>query len=92
MRHVYLPIEHSDDDLALAGQVAECLESRSLYVTWSPDGYRPPDLETLWGPAEDSGAAAPRPDAVPAYGIWAEAVGIVVAFIAALCRPRPRPA
>lgn len=86
MRHVYLPIEHSDDDLALAGQVAECLESRSLYVTWSVDeGYQQPDIETLWRPVEPVASAAPQP---PSYGVWAGAIGTVVALIAALVKPR----
>jgi len=88
MRHVYLPIEHSDDDLALAGQVAECLESRSLYVTWSEDGYQQPDVETLWRPVEAPAAASALEPARPAHGIWTEALGTVVAFIAALCKPR----
>lgn len=86
MRHVYLPIEHSDDDLALAGHVAECLESRSLYVTWSEVGYQQPDVETLWLGADEE-APAPAP-AVPPHSVWIEAVGTVVAFIAGLCKPR----
>ena len=91
MRHVYLPIEHSDDDLALAGQVAECLESRSLYVTWSGLGYQQPDVQTLWrdvpGEAEAPTGAGAHP-ARPEHGIWTEALGTVVAFIAGLCKPR----
>lgn len=87
MRHVYLPIEHSDDDLAFAGQVAECLESRALYVTWSGVDYQQPDVQTLWRDvdAEAPAAAAPAP---PVYGVWTEALATVVAFVAALCKPR----
>lgn len=84
MRHVYLPIEHSDLDLALAAEVAEHLESCSLYVTWGPDGYRQPDVATLWDPVDDEAPATPDR---PQHGIWTEALGTVVAFIAALCRP-----
>ena len=88
MRHVFLPIEHSDDDLALAAQVAECLESRTLYVTWSGVGYRWPDVETVWRAVEEEAPVPPAPPP-PQHGVWVEAVGTVVAFIAALCRPRP---
>jgi len=91
MRHVYLPIEHSDDDLALAGQVAECLESRSLYVTWSGLGYQQPDVQTLWRDVTDEAEAPMGRDSRPdrsQHGIWTEALGTVVAFIAALCKPR----
>ena len=90
MRHVYLPVEHSDDDLTLAGQVAECLESRSLYVTWSGLGYQHPDVETLWRPVEEE--APPRaPEAAaasPLHGLLTEAIGTMVAFVAALTKPR----
>jgi len=85
MRHVFLPIEHSDDDLTLAGQVAECLESRSLYVTWTGLDYRRPDVETVWREVE---AEAPAAGPAPPPSVWVEAVATVVAFIAALCKPR----
>lgn len=90
MRHVYLPIEHSDGDLALAAQVAECLQSRSLYVTWGADGYEQPDVVTLWRPVDEA-AESPVPDR-PQYAVWTEALGTVAAFIAAACRPWGRAA
>jgi len=45
MPTVYLPMEHSEAELALAGRVAEALECSALYVTWSPRGYEECDRE-----------------------------------------------
>ena len=37
MAHLYLPLEHTDADLVLAGQIAEAIDSAELYVTWTPE-------------------------------------------------------
>lgn len=89
MRHVHLPVEHSDEDLLLAGHVAERLESRSLYVTWSPGGYRQPAVETLWRATETVAPPVPAAPAVApsATGLLGP-VGTVVAFLAAAFKPR----
>ena len=36
MAHLYLPVEHTDADLVLAGQIAESIDSAELYVAWTP--------------------------------------------------------
>jgi hypothetical protein len=38
MAHLHLPAQHTDDDLALAGALAQVLRSEELYVAWSFDG------------------------------------------------------
>jgi hypothetical protein len=38
MPHLHLPVQHTDDDLALAGALASVLRSSELYVAWSTDG------------------------------------------------------
>jgi hypothetical protein len=35
MPHLHLPIDHTDDDLVLAANVAEVVGSADLYVAWS---------------------------------------------------------
>jgi hypothetical protein len=35
MAHLHLPAQHSDDDLAIAGALAQVLRSAELYVAWS---------------------------------------------------------
>ena len=35
MAHLHLPAQHSDDDLAIAGALAQILRSEELYVAWS---------------------------------------------------------
>jgi hypothetical protein len=48
MPHVYLPADHTDADLVLAGQVAELMESVELYVAWTPTaGPAAPDVPAL---------------------------------------------
>src|SRR5262245_17307472 len=37
MAHVILPVEHSEADLVLAGQIAELIDSAELYVAWTPE-------------------------------------------------------
>jgi hypothetical protein len=36
MAQLYLPAEHTEADLVLAGQIAETVASAELYVTWTP--------------------------------------------------------
>jgi hypothetical protein len=38
MAHLHLPVQHTDDDLAIAGALAQVLRSEELYVAWSSDG------------------------------------------------------
>jgi hypothetical protein len=35
--HLYLPMEHTDADLVLAGRIAESIDSAELYVVWTPE-------------------------------------------------------
>ena len=37
MAYVILPVEHSEADLVLAGQIAELIDSAELYVAWTPE-------------------------------------------------------
>jgi hypothetical protein len=37
MAQLYLPVEHTEADLVLAGQIAEAVDSAELYVTWTPE-------------------------------------------------------
>jgi len=38
MTALHLPVAHTDDDLALAGALAQLLGSEELFVAWSTDG------------------------------------------------------
>jgi hypothetical protein len=38
MPHLHLPIDHTEDDLVLAANVADVVGSADLYVTWSHEG------------------------------------------------------
>jgi hypothetical protein len=82
MRHVFLPVEHTSSDIALAGQVAELLESGSLYVTWSPRGYESPQVQAAVRVVE------PGTDLVLARaqgpGFLAEVIGCMAALVAGL--------
>jgi hypothetical protein len=40
MAHVYLPVAHTEADLALAGQIAELIDSAELYVAWTAQSGR----------------------------------------------------
>jgi hypothetical protein len=40
MAQLYLPVEHTEADLVLAGQIAETIDSAELYVTWTPEQGR----------------------------------------------------
>lgn len=46
MPYVILPAEHTDDDLILASQIADAVESGELFVTWTPQaGLAIPEIE-----------------------------------------------
>ncbi len=85
MRSVYLPVEHSESDLVLAGQLADMLESTALYVTWGPQGYEQPQVETVVRVVDP----APAPPEHPEHSLLVEVVGIMAAFVAAIFAPRP---
>jgi hypothetical protein len=36
MAQLYLPAEHTEADLVLAGQIAESIDSGELWVAWTP--------------------------------------------------------
>jgi hypothetical protein len=38
MAHLHLPVQHTDDDLAIAGALAQVLRSEELYVAWTSEG------------------------------------------------------
>jgi hypothetical protein len=45
MAQLYLPVEHTEADLVLAGQIAESIDSAELYVTWTPEhGQSAPEV------------------------------------------------
>jgi hypothetical protein len=45
MAQLYLPVEHTEADLVLAGQIAESIDSAELYVTWTPEhGQSAPEI------------------------------------------------
>jgi hypothetical protein len=45
MAQLYLPLEHTEADLVLAGLIAESIDSAELYVTWTPGhGQSAPEI------------------------------------------------
>jgi hypothetical protein len=56
MAHLHLPAQHTERDLALAGTLAELLDSEDLYVAYSVDT----------GPAAPAIPAAIRESTAPA--------------------------
>jgi hypothetical protein len=48
MAQLYLPVEHTEADLVLAGQIAETIDSAELYVTWTPEhGQSAPEVSAV---------------------------------------------
>ena len=48
MSQLFLPVEHTEADLVLAGQIAEWIESAELYVVWTPEsGQALPEVAAL---------------------------------------------
>jgi hypothetical protein len=37
MAQLYLPADHTEADLVLAGRIAQEIDSAELYVTWTPE-------------------------------------------------------
>jgi hypothetical protein len=70
MPRLYLPADHTDADLVLAGQIAERMESTELFVAWSPT----------------AGVAAPEVPALLREPVspWAETLGLIARAIAEL--------
>jgi hypothetical protein len=70
MPHLHLPIDHTDDDLVLAANLAEIVGSEDLYVAWS----------------HESGAGAvPEVDAVLVESPRTSALSEFFGFVAAGC-------
>ena len=40
MAQLFLPVDHTEADLVLAGQIAERIDSAQLYVAWTPAAGR----------------------------------------------------
>ena len=48
MPQLYLPAEHTDADLILAGQIAQRVDSAELYVAWTPEhGQASPEVAAM---------------------------------------------
>jgi hypothetical protein len=48
MPHLYLPSEHTDEDLVLAADVAAAVSSADLYVVWTHEaGQGAPEVEAV---------------------------------------------
>jgi hypothetical protein len=61
MAHLHLPVQHTDDDLAMAGALAQVLRSEELYVAWSTDGGAAvPLIPALLHTSEREPEPAPR--------------------------------
>lgn len=50
MSHLYLPSQHDDTDLALAGAIAEAIDSNELFVAWTCAGgtTAAPDVQAVF--------------------------------------------
>ena len=60
MRHVFMPAQHTDEDLVLAGQLVTALDSAELYVTLTADGqYAAPTVPAAVRDVEIAEPAAP---------------------------------
>jgi hypothetical protein len=74
MPQLYLPAEHTDADLILAGLVAQRVDSAELYVAWTPEhGRATPEI-----------AAELREPSVGMGGTLALLLGALIEFCAAL--------
>jgi hypothetical protein len=82
MPHLHLPIDHTDDDLVLAANLADVIGSEDLYVTWS--------YETGPGaiPEVDAVLVEQRPLSPLAERAAAIGAGFASLFRALLGRPR----
>jgi len=74
MPQLYLPAEHTDADLILAGLVAQRVDSAELYVAWTPEhGRATPEI-----------AAELREPSVGVGGTLVLLLGALIEFCAAL--------
>jgi hypothetical protein len=74
MPQLYLPAEHTDADLILAGLVAQRVDSAELYVAWTPEhGRATPEI-----------AAELREPSVGIGGTLTLLLGALIEFCAAL--------
>ena len=74
MPQLYLPAEHTDADLILAGLVAQRVDSAELYVAWTPEhGRATPEI-----------AAELREPSVGVGGTFALLLGALIEFCVAL--------
>ncbi len=71
MPHLYMPADHSDADVALAGRVAEAVDSAELFVAW-----------TRTAGAACAPEAPPREEPVPVNPFAHALAEIVIAFSA----------
>ena len=72
MACLHLPVHHTDDDLAIAGALAQVLRSEELYVAWTAEGgFAEPVI-----PARLHEPELPRPERAPRRpGFWARLFG-----------------
>lgn len=78
MASLHLPVAHTEDDLAIAGALAQLLNSEELYVAWSTDGgaARPVIPAKLYVPGqEDDEDERGHEDEPPRHGLltWIKA-------------------
>jgi len=72
MPQLYLPAEHTDADLILAGLVAHRVDSAELYVVWTPEnGQASPEV------------AAELREPVPSFG---QSVAVLIVAVSELLR------
>ena len=91
MPSLYLPADHTDADLVLAGQIAERIDSAELYVAWTPGAPGPRVPQRPWSePIRE-----PAPERMPAGSPLRRRAPSGAAPAPALRPPRrarPRPA
>jgi hypothetical protein len=81
MPQLYLPAEHTDADLVLAGLIAQRVDSAELYVAWTPErGRATPEI-----------AAELREPSVGVGGTLVLLLGALIEFCAALFTRVPAP-
>lgn len=72
MAQLFLPAEHTDADVVLAGQIAESIDSAELYVTWSPgQGHAAPEVVAELRDPEPAWTDTPAPVLQALRELWA---------------------
>src|SRR5215207_1520624 len=98
MPHLYLPNDHTDEDLVLAADVAAAVSSADLYVTWTVDsGAGAPDVEAVLRDERPPTPANPFAELVVALfqgvaALWQSLTGPPARQIAAASVSTGRPA